>query len=321
LTIVPQSDACPACGATEVVTLCRGTDRIFGTTTDTFYVVECKGCRLLRLYPWPKPYELSRYYPPRYWYDPSADPSDRLAELWRRLVLRDHVNFVRKALANSRARGLVLDVGCGGGLFLRELGLANNEIVGFDFSVEAAGVAWRTNGVPAACGSLTLPPLRSGSCRLVTMFHVLEHLYDPASYLDAARQLLAEDGRLVIQVPNAACWQFLLLGEAWNGIDIPRHLVNFRLQDVEILLRECGYEPLRVKHFSMRDNPAGLATSLAPSLDPMGRRVRELAESGRTRLLKDFAYFGLMLACIPPTLIEALCRAGSTVMVEARVRR
>ena len=63
-------------------------------------------------------------------------------------------------------------------------------------------------------------------CAVVTMFHVLEHLYEPASYLDAARDLLRPDGRLILQVPNAACWQFLLFGERWNGIDVPRHLIE-----------------------------------------------------------------------------------------------
>jgi len=40
------------------------------------------------------------------------------------------------------------------------------------------------------------------------MYHVLEHLYDPVAYLDAAHSLLAPDGRLIVQVPNVASWQF-----------------------------------------------------------------------------------------------------------------
>jgi hypothetical protein len=147
---------------------------------------------------------------------------------------------------------------------------------------------------------------------------VLEHLYDPASYLDAAHQLLRPDGRLIIQVPNAACWQFLLLGERWNGIDVPRHLINFRLSDVDMLLDSCGFEVLRHKHFSLRDNPAGLATSLAPHLDPMARRMRQTPETPRRRLLKDLVYMALVIGSIPFTLVEAACRAGSTIMVEAR---
>jgi hypothetical protein len=75
---------------------------------------------------------------------------------------------------------------------------------------------------------------------------------------------------------------------------------------------------LRVKHFSLRDNPAGFASSIAAGLDPMGRRVRGADSSPGMKLVKDLAYFALVLAAIPPTFVESLCRAGSTVMVEAR---
>ena len=299
-------------------TLCQGTDRLYRTTDRVFRIVECASCRLVRLYPRPKPAELRTYYPESYWFDPSASTADRLAETWRQIVLRDHIRFVRRALDASAAKGLVLDVGCGGGLFLRQLELPRGQAVGLDFSLGAASVAWGTNGVPAVCASLTRAPFPKGICRAVTMFHVLEHLYDPASHLDAARDLLAADGRLIIQVPNLGCWQFLMLGEHWNGLDIPRHLINFRERDIRVLLEETGFELLRVKHFSLRDNPAGLASSLAPALDPMSRRVRQIQESPGVKMLKDFTYLALVLLAMPLAVLEAACRAGSTLMVEAR---
>lgn len=317
---VQDAESCPACGSVEVRTLCHGTDRLYATTEKVFLVIECRQCRLIRLYPRPAPQEIQRYYPENYWYDPSGDRADRWAEEWRRFVLRDHVRFVRRALDQAPPGTPVLDVGCGGGLFLRELGLPQRRIAGLDFSVDAASVAWGSKGVPAACAALPKAPFRPGTFGVITMFHVLEHLYDPAAYVDAARELLHAEGRLVIQVPNASSWQFLLLGEAWNGLDIPRHLFNFREKDIEILLESCGFEITRRKHFSMRDNPAGLATSLIPALDPMSRRVRRVAETPSAKLGKDLAYFALMLASIPFALLEAACRAGSTLMVEARRR-
>jgi len=125
-------------------------------------------------------------------------------------------------------------------------------------------------------------------------------------------------GRLIVQVPNASSWQFLLFGEYWNGIDVPRHLVNYRQTDIENLLEYSGFEVLRRKHFSLRDNTAGFATSVAPDLDPMARRVRRVKESGVLKGLKDFLYFGLVAGSLPFTLFEAACGAGSTIMVEAR---
>jgi SAM-dependent methyltransferase len=172
--------------------------------------------------------------------------------------------------------------------------------------------------VPAVCASLSHAPFAPGSCKTITMFHVLEHLYEPHAYIKSAHELLQPGGRLIVQVPNAASWQFLLLGENWSGVDVPRHLLTFRSSDIEVLLDRCGFEVVRHKYFSLRDNPASLATSLAPWLDPMARRVRGVRESPRMKLLKDLLYVSLVAASVPFTLLEAACRAGSTVMVEAR---
>jgi len=312
-------DPCPACGERRTRTLFAATDRLYHTTDKIFHIVECINCRLIRLDPQPSPIELGKYYPPDYWYEPEPNTAARLEQRYRRFVLRDHLHFVERAWKESEETGFVLDVGCGGGLFLEMLAERNNvKTVGLDFSLDAAHMAWRRAGVPAVCSTLSRAPFADESCAMITMFHVLEHLYDPPNYLDAAHRLLRPDGRLILQVPNAACWQFLLLGERWNGIDVPRHLINFRLSDVDSLLDSCGFEVLRHKHFSLRDNPAGLATSLAPMLDPMARRLRHLAETPGQRLFKDAIYLALVCAALPFTILEAACRAGSTIMVEAR---
>jgi SAM-dependent methyltransferase len=273
---------------------------------------------LIRLFPQPSPGELRQYYPEDYWFVPRTTTAERLEEIYRRFVLRDHVRFVRRAIRESEETGVVLDVGCGGGLFLKMLAETGSRVVGLDFSLDAAGIAWRDNGVPVVCATLSRAPFARESCAAITMFHVLEHLYDPVSYLETARELLRPDGRLIVQVPNAACWQFLLFGQNWNGVDVPRHLIDYRKSDIDGLLDHCGFEVLRHKHFSLRDNPAGFATSVAPSLDPMARRVRHIQETPGQKLFKDLAYFGLVVAALPFTLLEAACRAGSTIMVEAR---
>jgi SAM-dependent methyltransferase len=264
---------------------------------------------------------MARYYPKEYWFTSEQEPVGRLEEAYRRLVLRDHVRFVVRALESCESRnGILLDVGCGGGLFLRLLAERNYRVVGIDYSVNAAGAAWHRNSVPVVCGDLAQAPFSPGSCSAITLFHVLEHLHDPCSYLDSARILLRQGGRLVVQVPNAGSWQFKLLGEHWTGIDVPRHLFNFRAGDLMGLLERHGFEVVRCKYFSLRDNPAGLATSLAHTLDPMVRRVLRRNESPGTRLARDLLYFGLVVASVPFTLLEAAFGAGSTVMVEARKR-
>jgi SAM-dependent methyltransferase len=280
--------------------------------------VECKACRLIRLEPRPSIEEIGKYYPDAYWYSPEDSFLGRLEQAYRRFTLRDHVNFAVRSARDSGETGLLLDVGCGGGLFLKMMRDEGLPVLGLETSSKAAKLAWESNRVAVICGDLNHSPVVNESCSLVTMFHVLEHLHDPVGYLQAARALLRPNGRLIIQVPNASSWQFLLFGEYWNGADVPRHLIDYRQKDIENLLEFCGFEVLRRKHFSLRDNPAGFASSVAPQLDPMARRVRGIKEGPFLKAVKDLLYFGLVLGSLPFTICEAACGAGSTIMIEAR---
>jgi SAM-dependent methyltransferase len=313
--------ACLICGGTQAAALFAASDRLYGTTTAEFSVVRCAQCGMVRLDPQPSPEELHRYYPSNYWFAPGASAASRLEEAYRRLVLRDHVRFVAQALEGTKARGPLLDVGCGGGLFLGMMRERGVKVLGLDFSREAAAVAWSRQQAPAIVADFEHAPLRAGEFAAITMFHVVEHLYDPAAYFAVARALLAPEGRLIVQVPNAASGQARLLGHRWNGFDVPRHLNDFRDRDLETVLVRGGFEVVRRKYFSLRDNPAGLASSLAPRWDPMARRVRRVQESDGVRLAKDLAYFALVVASVPFAAIEAMLGAGASVMMEARCVR
>ena len=143
--------ACLLCGSARCDALFSASDRLYGTTSKEFRVVRCGECGLLRLDPQPPAIELHRYYPANYWFAPDESTAGRWEEAYRRLVLRDHVHFVSRAMRETSARGPLLDVGCGGGLFLGMMRERGFRVLGLDFSREAAGIAWRRQGAPAVC--------------------------------------------------------------------------------------------------------------------------------------------------------------------------
>ena len=77
---------------------------------------------------------------------------------------------------------------------------------------------------------------------------------------------------------------------------------------------------VRRKYFSLRDNPAGLASSSRRRSTPWRGVCGGVAEASGARLAKDLAYFALVVASLPFAAAEAAFRAGSTVMMEARPR-
>src|SRR5439155_3001922 len=115
------------------------------------------------------------------------------AALWRR----------RLAQVTARAAtGRLLDVGCGDGLFLAIAGRAGWSVEGIEFSPEGARRATHRLGRPIAVGDLARDTALAGPFDVITLWHVLEHLPDPATALRAARARLRPGGLLVAAVPN-----------------------------------------------------------------------------------------------------------------------
>jgi 2-polyprenyl-3-methyl-5-hydroxy-6-metoxy-1,4-benzoquinol methylase len=308
---------CPACSNRDLRILFEARDRLYRTTPDQYRIVECARCRLIRLDPCSNG-AATLDHPTRW---PTGDSAaDRFERAYRRFVFNDHAGFILRAIAEAGDGGPVLDLSPEGGLLRAILAERGLPVVGLDHSATAAAANRKAHGAPSICASLLAAPVAPASCRAITMLQVLEHLENPFATIEAAYALLRPGGRLILQAPNAACWQFLLLGENWSGLDVPRHRIDFRASDLEALLNVAGFEVLRRKHFSLRDNPAGLAMSLAPSLAPAVRRARGAVEGPALKLVKHLLWFGLMVTAVPFTVLEAACRAGSTVMIEARKR-
>ena len=308
------SGACPRCESDAYLTLFQAPDRFDTAKGRRFHVIECSRCALIRLDPMPDAEEIASFYPPSYWWEADRSAAGRLAEMYRRLVLLDHVHFVTHNIDRS---GPILDVGCGGGSLVDALRRRGLKAYGLDPSGIAAGCAKSNYGLTVTQGTLPDAPFAAGTFSTITLCHVLEHVRNPMPMLEELAWLLKPGGKLFVQVPNAACWQFLLLGKRWSGLDVPRHLVHFRSIDLEDLLEATGFEIRRRKFFSLRDNPAGLATSIWPALDPAVRRMRGVRENASLRILKDLSYLALTFAAAPFTLLEAAGAAGSTVMIEA----
>src|SRR5206468_1299649 len=110
--------------------------------------------------------------------------------------------FARRAIlgALDLAPGdRLLEIGCGGGLLLREALARGAAAAGLDHSDEMVGLAReRAPGAEVVLGTAEELPFPAGSFTAVAMSIVLMFLPDPVAVLSECRRVLAPEGRVAI---------------------------------------------------------------------------------------------------------------------------
>jgi SAM-dependent methyltransferase len=121
------------------------------------------------------------------------------------------------------------------------------------------------------------------------MWHVIEHLPDPARALAEARRLLRSGGVLLVGAPNFGSPEARLAREGWFHLDVPRHLTHptaawlrGALEDAGFSFREASYFAPEYDTFSFvqsAENRMGLRQNVLYDV-LRGRSAKVLAGGG-----------------------------------------
>jgi 2-polyprenyl-3-methyl-5-hydroxy-6-metoxy-1,4-benzoquinol methylase len=317
--------SCPVCLRPDIAFYASGQDRLFQKAAGDFKLYRCASCGSIFQHPAPAQADIAAFYPEQYWWSKRTGEKSSVAQLmrhfeqcYREWVNQGHVRFLERcAQGNGTGGRSLLDIGCGNGTFLH-LARARGFIPhGMDMSEQAVAIARDQYGLDVRQGEIGGDAWQGRRFDFVTLFHVLEHLPEPEAALQFIRTLLAPGGSLIVQVPNAASLQARVFKGRWYGLDVPRHIINFTPESLRLLLERSGYEVRSTCRFSLRDNPASLASSLAPVLDPIGRKGRSGAKCPATEAVAEIAYLILFMAAIPLAWVESACGFGGTVWIQA----
>jgi SAM-dependent methyltransferase len=146
----------------------------------------------------------------------------------------------RQLLAQLPATpGMVLDFGCGSGLFTRCLGdiLDPANVTGSDFHLEAP---IELSGRPY----LQIERLEewAGTFDTVLAMHVLEHDDDALALLGRITGMVRVGGTVVLEVPNIDCVWTGLFGQAWDAWYLPFHRTHFSVASLKGLVARGNLE-------------------------------------------------------------------------------
>ena len=200
------------------------------------------------------PGDLSKYYPSDYYSFTPARATKSLKQarrgLKRRLVLThpEILSPLFKLWLSSfpmfwiyRQLGVklsdrLLDVGAGGGAHVAELRSAGaRNALGTDPFV--AQDVYENDLLLVRKGNLADI---QGTFDLITFHHSLEHAIDQVGMLNQARNLLAENGRILVRIPTVSSEAFDTYREKWFQLDAPRHLFLHSHQSLRLVAEKAG---------------------------------------------------------------------------------
>ena len=90
-----------------------------------------------------------------------------------------------------------------------------------------------------------LSKFKTNSFDVITLWHVLEHLPKLEEQISILKQLLKENGTLVIAVPNHKSFDAKHYKQFWAAYDAPRHLWHFNQTSISKLFNTQSMEVVK----------------------------------------------------------------------------
>jgi SAM-dependent methyltransferase len=236
-----------------------------------YHVVLCAGCGLLYRHPGIRPERLGDLYGSgAYGTFLTGHYAGRRRRRYR-LVMNAFGRLFRKGAGRR-----LLDFGCGSGLFLELAHRRGFDGYGVDLAPDAVEHArTRPGGANAFYGSpRDVPEIAAGGFDVVTLWSVLAHLSRPAEDLTMLRELLTDDGALLVLTVNANSLDLKARRAQWGGFT-PNHLKFFSPATLSLLLENAGFGAVVIRPM-LPDHVAAGKSSLTPR---QLRRMRRIVEN------------------------------------------
>lgn len=252
--------SCPCCRGTDFSYLVRQVRSIY--SSKPFDIVACKECGHGITVPVPTLEELQSIYDRVYLYDVHYEVMSEKAY---------HARFLADDICRLKPVGTpirVLEIGCMFGSLLRELSKRGVIAKGIELSEEPVKYC-QESGLDVACESAEQFVARAPDERFdaIVLSHVLEHLTAPREIILRLKEILCDDGRLVICVPNYRGAHARWTGRYWGWWQVPVHVNHFCETSA---LR--FFESLGLKADSMRLRGGDSLTLLLTVMNTLGVR-------------------------------------------------
>lgn len=213
---------------------------------ETFSLFDCEDCGLRFTNPIPDTTSISKYYQSEDYISHSNTKKGIVNSLYhaaRDFMIQQKINWI-KSFSSKR---ILLDIGCGTGHFMHALKENGFQVKGVEIDDGARNFAINQFGLDVITPQDFLNDSSDVNYGVITLWHVLEHIHEPAVFLNKINSSLSDDGILMIAVPNFTSYDADYYADYWAAYDVPRHLWHFSPTFLENWLRSQGFKLITKK--------------------------------------------------------------------------
>jgi len=239
-----ELNTCLSCKSPQLLSV-QKSKAMMHPSDDIFNFDQCQNCGLVFLNPRVPEHKLGEFYTDFYLPyrgDQAWGKYANFVASSQKTVDKKRVSIVEKHVRNI-TEATILDVGCGKPTFLKMLSEQFKcRSIGTDFS----NFGWKK--IPSDYKDLeliegdihelnTLP-----KADIITMWHYLEHDYDPAKTLQKLLSISKPTTRLIVEVPNYDSYTRKKYGANWAGYHTPRHTALYTPKTMTNLMHRNGWK-------------------------------------------------------------------------------
>lgn len=206
---------------------------------DVHRVVACETCGLVFVNPAPDPSaQLAEYVNASGAVEYFRGLDGTRHDMWLR-----HLSAIRR---RKRPPATLLDVGAGLGDFVSVAVRAGYDALGLELNQPVVDAA-RELGRPVECKRLEEV---SGTYEIVHSSHTIEHVPDPAAFLEAKRRALCPGGVVYVDFPYVEPHEYARILESgeYDQWDPTAHLTYFTVERMKRLLTDQGFTDIEVHY-------------------------------------------------------------------------
>ena len=237
--------SCPLCGGEKHKKFISAIDH--NVSKDGFDIVSCNSCQFRFTNPKPSEKTIGKYYQSKDYISHTSSKKGVFNFIYH--VVRNYQLYKKEKLISSFNKNTekeLLDFGSGTGEFLSFCQRKGWKTRGVEPESKAAELA-KTNYNLNINTVSEFFKNKTKKYDVITLWHVLEHVYDLEKYLNELTIKLKNNGLLVLGLPNSNSYDAAYYKENWAAWDVPIHLYHFTKNDIKAIANKNGFDLIKIK--------------------------------------------------------------------------